>query len=219
MYFFSFFRNWFNEYNIINVEADGIQLEGVLHRMAHSEISSRRSMMIFCAVCIVAEYGLYEKLCIIAPEELGLISFASRMKLHCMLKMNCLDLYAATTTETKITFREIEIFSATILNPHLGAEFARTLVETSRKILSEAHDFFNPRSLKDLTRCKIRACVPSSMVLTEQVKQFTIPETLKQFILFHREEIWGSIIQNQVTMHSIKLLSRRITEIQNARNN
>lgn len=219
VYIFFLFRSWFNQYNIVNVEADGIQLEELLNRMAHSKFSFRRSMLILCTVCIVAEYGLYERFSLIETPEIDLTAFASRMKLNCILKIRCLDLYIATTMETKITFREIESFTATILTPHLGTRFARTLVETSRKIMSEAHEFYNPRPLKDLTRCKIRACVPNSMMLTEHVKQLTIPETLKEFILFHSEEIWESIIENQVLMHSINAISRRAVEIQNARAN
>lgn len=209
------------QYSIGNEPADTdtpIQLDELLNRMAQSKINFRRSILIFCAVCIVTIYEMYERICLVSTRR-SLNLYASRMKSMYIHKMRCLDLYVDTTTETKITFADIAIFNETVLNPLIGREFGRTLVETARKIMGEAHRTYNPRSLKDLTRCKIRACVPSSVMLTERVKHFTIPETLKKFILFHREEFWELLVDHQVQLHSNQLLRSNMLSIENVRDN
>lgn len=212
------FRNWFNvsyDYTFFRMQEDIntlIQVDELLNRLTESEISFRRCMLIFCTVCIVAEYRKYEKICMIEPTESGLSAFANRKKSECIRKMDCLHLYIDTTTEIKITFKDIETFTATVLNPQFSTEFGMTLVETSRKIMSEANESYNPRLLKDLARCKIRACVPNSMMLTEQVKQLTIPKILKQFILFHSEEIWNFMIDNHETLLIVQVLVQHITD-------
>lgn len=196
-----------------------IQVDELINQMTQSDISFRRCMLILCTLCIVAECEMYEKLCMLATSEHGLNSYASHMKSKCILKMRCLDMCIKTSTETKITFTDIESFIAAVLNPHLGIQFGRHLVETARKEMSEAHTFYNPRLLKDLARCKVRACVPSSMLLTAQVKQFKMPETLKEFTLFHSEGIWDLIIENQVSLNKTAQLKRRISEHENVRDN
>lgn len=213
----------YKQHTILSTQEDTvkfIQADELLDQMTQSEISFRRSMLIFCTVCIVAEYGVYEKLCAKAIPEFDFFLLANRMKSKYKSKINCLDLYIDTTMETKITFKDIDHFTATVLNPYLGTEFGKTLGDISRKILSEAHKFYNPRPLKDLARCKIRTLVPSSMLLTEQVNRFMIPETLKQYILFHSDKIWELLIKHQEYMHlNQQLKNRRVLERQNARDN
>lgn len=195
-----------------------ISLEELLDSMTYTEFSFRRSMLIFSTICIVADYMMYERLWTESPE-LGLNLFESRMKPKYMSKISCLDLYADTTTETNITFTDIEIFVEIVLNPLLFPDFGRPLVETSRRIMGRVQEYYNPRALKDLIRCKIRACVPTSMTLTEHVKQFMKSDAIKRFILFHSEKIWDLMIENQETMRSIRLLNRRIGVNQNVPDN
>lgn len=111
----------------------------------------------------------------------------------CFHKFLWLDKITEATTETLITLRDIENFEAHFLNFLPSESDLLSLGGIARNLFPETRIYYNPRSLKDHTRCKIRESLGSSTTLPAQVYKLPIPDTLKEFLLFGNEDIWESL--------------------------
>lgn len=212
MIFCFIFRSWFNIIHesggIGEEQADQkttIQFDDLKNRIKESELNFRRSMVIFCNICIIAEYRALELLEIRDNEQL----FAEHRTYLCKSKLRCFSILMSATTETAITIKDIEHFLA-ILNPLIGEDIAKALAETSRKIFWEVDMYYQPRSLKDLCRCEIRASISSFTTMPKQVNQLPIPAALKKFVLFDNEEIWGSLKGYQQFIYLLHQIKRMV---------
>lgn len=155
--------------------------------MRRSNFTSRRAVLTFLAIVLLAEYRMLEWMAIEFKKDIF-----GDVKDLCSSKIMCLGLFMTATNEPYITSKDIKYFMETILNPQGNEGFFRwDLLETFEKFIGRVN--YEPRSLKDLTRCKIRSCLQTSSLVPKQIKQLAIPQTLKEFILFHCEEIWDML--------------------------
>lgn len=210
------FRSWFNSINedndLENMEAYPkplMKLGVFLNNMTQSDISIRRSMLIFISICIIFEYQSLEKLEMKLYEKSN-IDVVHSFKDLCFQKFMCLDIFIEATAEIAITFRDIENFEKTFSNFLPNESFGLSLGEIYRKMFSNAQDYYNPRSLKDLTRCKIRESLRCSTTLPAQVYQLPIPVILKEFLLFVNETIWESLKYYQQILYTQHKISRDV---------
>ena len=160
----------------------------------------RRLICILCYIGIIAEYRLNDKLRMLYNINLEFV---------CDRKIECLDLFIETTTEALITFKEIDQFISTILNPQLKDEMRTSLKEYGRKIFCDISDCFKPRPLKHLVRCKIRECLRNSAVLPE-VHHLPLPVSLKKFITFEETSIWQTLKGDQLILYFVLELNRML---------
>lgn len=148
----------------------------------------RRSVLIFYTIFIITEYKACEMLQL---EPLTKV---------CLRKLKCLHLIIATTTEPWITFNDIENFFVTFC-PSLDDTIKKCLQETFKAIYPDVSHFVNPRSLRDLSRCKVRACHLDTEMLPERVNQLSIPISLKKFLLFDCGNIWECLKEDQMIIY------------------
>lgn len=148
----------------------------------------QRSILIFYTIFIISEYKACEMLQL---EQLTKV---------CLRKLKCLHLLIATTTEPWITLNDIENFFVTFC-PSLNDTIKKYLQETFNIIYPNASHLINPRSLRDLSRCKVREYYLNTGMLPKQVNQLSIPTTLKKFLLFDCGDIWECLKEDQMIIY------------------
>lgn len=199
-----------------------MKIDDFFNEAKRSDISFKRTMLMFICICIIFEYQAFENL------EMKLnfpssIDFIHSCKNLSVSKLVCLEVFMESTAETFISLNDIVQFKRTFLSFLPNESFGLSFENISKKVLSESFKCYNPRppnclleycntrSLKDITRCKIRESLRSSTkTLPEQVYQLPIPRTLKTFLLFSKEEIFNPLSSHQQVLYVNNKISRYI---------
>lgn len=133
----------------------------------------RRILIILCIINIIKEYQIAKKIKLKILEE----------RCHC--KLQCLNLFIKTTPEPFIAFKEIETCLATFFGESHNWVILQTLKTSLKELAPDTTAYCKPRTLKDLTRNKIRDVLKHSGVLSEKEAKLPLPKTLKSFLSFH----------------------------------